>query len=265
MTKQSGKRPDAEKIDSEDDTFDADDLLSGSKIKGALFESSRLVRQTLNEQIYGHIKEAIISGNLLPGSVLTIRDLASTFGVSMMPVREALSRLVAEHALVILQNRSVAVPTISANRFDQVTQIRTLLEGLAVRTAVPKLDKSCIDELKAINREMEGIGWDDQERYLNLNRRFHFLVYRASELDFLINVIESLWLQVGPLLNYLDQSSLNESGSFFDHHAEIIKAIEARDAEMAAKAVCDDILSAAVIIRPAILKSNEHKPAAPSG
>lgn len=265
MAKRSDKRSGSEKTERDDALLDVDGHASGSRIKGALFESSRLVRQTLNEQIYGHIKEAIISGNLLPGSVLTIRDLASTFGVSMMPVREALSRLVAEHALVILQNRSVAVPTISVDRFDQVTQIRTLLEGLAVRTAVPKLDGEAITELKTINREMEGTGWDDQERYLNLNRRFHFLVYRASGQDFLINVIESLWLQVGPLLNYLDQTSLSESGSFFDHHADLIDAIESQNSEKAATAICDDILSAAVIIRPAVVKSNEHKKLTPSG
>src|SRR4029079_19557081 len=88
------------------------------------FAPSKLTRETLNEKVYEGLKEAIIGGRLVPGKVLTIREVAELFGVSMMPVREALSRLVAEQALSLKPNRSVAVPLITADHFRQITQMR---------------------------------------------------------------------------------------------------------------------------------------------
>lgn len=232
--------------------------------KGAgTFEPNKVVRQTLNDQIYNQTKEAIISGNLKPGSILTIRDLASSFGVSMMPVREALSRLYAEHALVFLPNRSFAVPVLSVDRFDQVTEIRTLLEGLAVESAVPLFDNQAVDRLIRINNEMNKTGWKNRERYLYLNRQFHFQIYETCGKDFLIDMIESLWLQIGPLLNYIHESLVDEDSGYIDHHGDFLKAIETRDAKASAKAICDDILSAAVIIRKSIENSSASQAGKP--
>ncbi len=86
---------------------------------------------TLNEEVYEELKQALISGKIAPGSTMTIRSLAQSFGISIMPVREALRRLVAEHVLVLLPNRSVALPVFTPERFHEITRIRTSLEGLA--------------------------------------------------------------------------------------------------------------------------------------
>lgn len=227
--------------------------MNGKLGKGTgTFEPNKVVRQTLNDQIYNQTKEAIISGNLKPGSILTIRELASSFGVSMMPVREALSRLYAEHALVFLPNRSFAVPVLSVDRFDQVTEIRTLLEGKAVESAIPNFDEQIVEKLKRINNEMAKLGWKNREKYLLLNRQFHFMIYETCGKDFLIDMIESLWLQVGPLLNYIHEAQVDEDSDYIDHHEDFIKAVEVRDAKASAKAICDDILSAAIVIRKSI-------------
>ena len=95
------------------------------------FDVPKLARSTLNEEVYEELKQALISGKIAPGSTMTIRSLAHSFGISIMPVREALRRLVAEHVLVLLPNRSVALPIFTAERFHEITRIRTSLEGLA--------------------------------------------------------------------------------------------------------------------------------------
>ena len=73
-------------------------------------EMPKLQRNTLNEEVYQQLKHALMTGRIAPGSTMTIRSLAKSFGISPMPVREALRRLVAEHVLVLLPNRSVSLP-----------------------------------------------------------------------------------------------------------------------------------------------------------
>src|SRR5215467_10221414 len=93
-------------------------------------EMPKLQRNTLNEEVYQQLKQALMSGRIAPGSTMTIRSLAASFGISPMPVREALRRLVAEHVLELLPNRSVSLPVITRVRFREITRIRTSLEGL---------------------------------------------------------------------------------------------------------------------------------------
>ena len=80
----------------------------------------KLQRNTLNEAVYQQLKQALMTGRIAPGSTMTIRSLAASFGVSLMPVREALRRLVAEHVLVLQPNRSVALPVITRERFREL-------------------------------------------------------------------------------------------------------------------------------------------------
>src|ERR1044072_9457936 len=100
-------------------------------------EMPKLQRNTLNEEVYQQLKQALMTGRISPGSTMTIRSLAASFGISPMPVREALRRLVAEHVLVLLPNRSVSLPVITRERFREITRIRTSLEGLAAEEATP--------------------------------------------------------------------------------------------------------------------------------
>ena len=61
-----------------------------------------------------------MKGHFAPGDVVTLRSLADAFGTSPMPVRAALSRLVAEQAFVVRPNRSMIVPLLSAERLDEI-------------------------------------------------------------------------------------------------------------------------------------------------
>jgi len=76
----------------------------------ALNEIAPLTRQTLGDRTYAQLSELLVSGRLAPGDRLSLRGAAEALGVSMMPVREAVSRLVADGALEVTPNRAVRVP-----------------------------------------------------------------------------------------------------------------------------------------------------------
>src|SRR3954467_23957 len=91
------------------------------------FGLARLERETLHERAYDEVKKAIMGGAIAPGAPMTIRALAKALGTSVMPVREALRRLVAERALELLPNRSVTLPVMTAEKFDEIVRIRLAL------------------------------------------------------------------------------------------------------------------------------------------
>ena len=208
----------------------------------------KLQRNTLNEEVYQQLKQALITGRIAPGSTMTIRSLAASFGISPMPVREALRRLVAEHVLVLLPNRSVSLPIITRERFREITRIRTSLEGLAAEEATPLVNAEDIRAMAATNDEMELPGTTMHADYLVKNREFHFRLYRSARLPTLVKIIESLWLQIGPLLT-IQQGAFESEGTMVQtQHRRLLKALKTRNAPEARAAIVSDIEDAAKII-----------------
>ena len=208
----------------------------------------KLQRSTLNEEVYQQLKQALMTGRIAPGSTMTIRSLAASFGISVMPVREALRRLVAEHVLVLLPNRSVSLPIITRERFHEITRIRTSLEGLAAEEATPLVNAEDIRQMAAINDEMEQPNTTKHPEYLVMNREFHFRLYQSARLPTLVKIIESLWLQIGPLLT-IQQGVYESEGKLVQtHHRRLLKALKKRDAVEARAAIVSDIEDAAKII-----------------
>jgi DNA-binding GntR family transcriptional regulator len=209
----------------------------------------KLQRATLNDEVYAELKRAIMAGAIEPGRSMTIRSLAASFGVSLMPVREALGRLVAERVLELLPNRSVAVPVLDRVRFHEVTRIRLALEGLAVREGARNIGEHELAQMIAWNEEMEAPETARSAKALDLNREIHYMLYRAAGMPTLYGMIETLWLQIGPLLTIHMRSILDHQPSTLQqHHRDAFAAISAGDAEAAAAAIVADIEAAAVTI-----------------
>src|SRR5689334_12044490 len=111
----------------------ADQGSAASKMGGkgkAAFGLSKLARETLHDRVYDEVKKAIMGAEIEAGEPMTIRALATELGTSVMPVREALRRLVAERALELLPNRSVMLPVMTPERFEEIARIRIALEGM---------------------------------------------------------------------------------------------------------------------------------------
>ena len=110
---------------------------------------------TMHERVYDQIRDAFTSGLVLPGQRIVIREFARSFGTSMMPVREALRRLEAENALVTTTGRSLSVPIMTADDYEELCLIRVSLEGLAAAEAAKNITDAEIDEASSVADQME--------------------------------------------------------------------------------------------------------------
>lgn len=194
-------------------------------------------RQTLQDKVYGELREALMSGQFRPGEALRLQEIADRLGTSIMPVREALKRLAAEQALSYEAGRSIRVPRTTVEDLDKLYAIRFALEGLAAETAA---DFITVKDLKALTKYNETMRTQllspHPEKMLWFNREFHMTVYRATQSDLLLSMIETLWLRAGPLLNAY-RVIADDALKSIDCHRELIEALEQRDGKWARRAM----------------------------
>ena len=212
-----------------------------------------LDRQTLGERAYAQLADLLISGRLAPGEKLSLRASADVLGVSIMPVREAVSRLVADRALEVTPNRAVRVPLMTAAQFRDLTKVRTAIEGHAAAEAALRRNDDDLDAIaraEAAMRAESEKSRPDLPRAVELNKTFHFSVYEASHSPVLVEIIRALWLKAGPVIN-LDLRANPErlaKGDAIRCHADVSRAIVAGDQTRSQAGIAADIGGAAEVI-----------------
>ncbi|UOK72541.1 GntR family transcriptional regulator [Ancylobacter polymorphus] len=200
----------------------------------------RLDGDTLQQWVFRRLRRSVMAGRFPPGKAVTIRGLADELGVSSMPVREALRRLVAERALVLLDNRRVRVPEMTARRFEELMMARTLLETEAAARALAVADSAFIARLDALNAESDAaVAAADTEAMIETNLAFHGALYGGRADNVLLPLIESVWLQIGPFM----RMALADLETHYpvDRHAEALAALRARDEAALRRAIEADI------------------------
>jgi DNA-binding GntR family transcriptional regulator len=194
----------------------------------------------LHASVYEDLRRRLITGKITPGVSLSTRSLALELGVSQMPVRDALSRLAAEGAVVIRSKRRIEVTPMTSKRFSDILACRLLLEPEAAAAALPHVDAGAIRWLRVVDAEMNrAIEDGDVIAYMECNCAFHFGLYGAGGREVLIRLVEALWLQFGPFMRavYNDYGAAN----LVDQHSLALDALEAGDAAALRAAIAADI------------------------
>lgn len=188
-----------------------------------------------NQLVEERIREAIIKGELRPGERLIQDELAKRLGTSPTPVREALRRLEVHGLVVHEPNKGVRVVEINESDIEEIYLIRATLEALATEKAVPRLGPAELERLSELHqRYKEVLATGDKEELRRINHDFHFTIYEASGLGRLVQLIASLWSQFPweALITVVDGRDRRS----LDEHEAMLKAIQAGDAQAAARA-----------------------------
>lgn len=183
------------------------------------------------------LKQALLDGRLRPGERLVTRELAARLGTSPTPVREAMLKLVAGGALEVAPSQSFQVPVLDAARYLELADIRRALEGLAAERATALIGADDIAALRRINSQFQAAkSAGDVAAALSHNRAFRFGLYERARMPALLEMIERLWLQIGPALNYLYPQPPAAEGGPHSYDC-ILDALDRRDAPAAREAI----------------------------
>ena len=185
------------------------------------------------------IRLAILNGELRAGEWLRQERLAQEFGVSQMPVREALKELAAEGLVEHVPYRGVRVIAFSADDVADLYAHRTFLEGRAAGFAASAITREELAELRDLHSQMSQLlDPSALTEYREGNRRFHQLIYSASRHTYLIRTLNQMWATLPTMLlaNYATTAHTplpTRDDIDVREHAAIIAALEARDADLA--------------------------------
>jgi DNA-binding GntR family transcriptional regulator len=196
--------------------------------------------QALHEMVYEEIRRSLMAGQFEPGQKVSSRKLAAALGTSDMPVRTALSRLIAEGGLIRRANNTICVPSCSRRSFKEGMDLRVLLEAHATRLACGNLTEQDFKTLDRYSTALdEAIKAEDVSRYLDVNRNLKFEIYNRCGSEMLLSALGMIWLKVGPFLRSLSPELSHISETNF--HLNAVSALRRGDAEAAAAAIARDI------------------------
>ena len=201
-----------------------------------------LERASLAKRAYDALRASLMEGEFKPGEPLRLRVLSTRLGTSQTPIREALMQLVAERVLTGAPGRSPRVPELTLGRFLELRDIRVALESLAARKAARRATPALIRTLQEQHERL--VRAKEAQRFketLAANRDFHFTLHRASEQETLVWIIESLWVQTGPYLNFLYPGGVPAAPRRHPHE-EVLRGLEEGDPERTAAAIEQDIV-----------------------
>ncbi|WP_424811310.1 GntR family transcriptional regulator [Roseococcus sp. YIM B11640] len=199
-------------------------------------------RQSLSAIAYDKLRKALMTGHLQPGERLNGRTLATRLGTSLTPVREALLQLVTEGTLEMQAGRSISVPVLTRSAYLELRDLRMVVEGLGAERAAAAISAAGIAKLAQVHEKLTAAkAKNDFAAALRWNEAFHIGLATAADMPRLLKVVESLWSQSGPFLNYLFAHS-NLTVSEPHPHTLVLEALRKRDGAAAAAAIREDIL-----------------------
>jgi DNA-binding GntR family transcriptional regulator len=207
----------------------------------------KITTVTLRQKVYDQLRAKILGAELLPGEVINLRSLAERFGVSLLPVREAVWQLAAEHILVVESNKRIQVNHLTCEAFHEVLDLRLLLESEAVGKACQKRPPKAIARVERILKAMQKHLGRNHKAYIRTNDKFHQTIYAYADSPLLLDLIQRLLARVNPYI-YLYAVHDRDLTSAMHCHEEMFAGFVDGDGPRAIAALHRDLEDAGAVI-----------------
>ena len=186
----------------------------------------------LNKVVADAIRERILAGEFEPGERLAEEGLSAELGVSRMPVREALRLLAAEGMVILEPRRGASVSSYSPEQVQELVEVRATLESLNAKLAARRKDPVQIAELQRVLTSGSKINEKTELATIQENNnRFHEALEAIGANSVLSSIVRSLRDRTALIFARQSRSRVREN---WKEHAEIVKAVIAGDADLAA-------------------------------
>jgi DNA-binding GntR family transcriptional regulator len=197
------------------------------------------LKRSLSDEAADRIRDAILSGKLMPGERLREESLSSSLAVSRGPVREALVKLEREGLVSVSRHRGAVVARLSLEDLEEVYSLRQAIERLAVQRMIRFGDATRLAELQQVVNALAAAcarGITTQEA-AELDLRFHDLIYQAAKHRRLYDCWEKLQSQIHIMLLTRHVGTRGFRKSIVKRHQELLDAIRSGKERLALDAL----------------------------
>ncbi|MCB6185305.1 GntR family transcriptional regulator [Leeia sp. TBRC 13508] len=207
-------------------------------------KNSPIARQTLTGAVTEALRNRILSGELPDGSQLRQEALSLEFGVSRVPVREALRQLEAEGLIQIFDHKGAIVTKFSLDDIKELLDIRVMVEGDLIERAANHAESTAFNEAENIlNQFADALAQQDISLWGRLNAHFHLALYKPANRPHSLALVESLlnkterYTRMQILYAKFDQQATDE-------HRHLIDFCKAGEGKKAREYLSEHILKA---------------------
>ncbi len=182
-------------------------------------------------EIYRQLRDRILRGKLNGGEQIKIGAVAEEFGVSIIPVREAMRMLQADHLIDILPRRSPVVSGLSRDEVLEIAEIRLALEPLALAAAIPNLTEADFAACESVLEKHQKM--KDPWKQVDLNRVFHLTLYEPCQKKRLMKIISAQYDGMTRCAQFMVIHSSRDIGKSMAEHKAVLKACRKNNVEEA--------------------------------
>lgn len=216
-------------------------------------------RNTIASQLVARLREAIVSGDLAPGTKINLDRLRAEFEVSLSPLREALARLIPDGLVVFEDNRGYRVAPVSLANFEEIARLRVTFEIHALSEAMRIGDLGWESEvmraLHLVNRsERDADRPETLEAWERAHRAFHLTLISGCAMPTLLTFC-SMLLNLNDRYRRTFLRSTSGDRNVMMEHSEIAQAAVARDADYACARLRDHLERTATNLREHLIET----------
>jgi DNA-binding GntR family transcriptional regulator len=188
-------------------------------------------QKPLSELIAEQLRSRIWDQDMAFGERLLETDLAEEYAVSRSTIREALKILEAEELVVSQARKGTYVADFTGEDFNEMIELRTLLETTAFKKALLELNEEHMTELEKIIKDMKQKAEEkDWHALFDLDTQFHSYIVHLCGNSRIIKIYESLQVQIRTFLMHLDKYYSSHQ-SFYEEHKDLYEALASKDAK----------------------------------
>lgn len=192
-------------------------------------------------QIYYELKRRIIEFQYKPGDILNELDLSEEYGVSRSPIRTVLQDLERDNLIAIVPRYGAQVSPVDFRNIKGLFEVTKQLDPYATKMAVPNVSPQQLDELKEIIRQLEEFSsTTDYQEAINLDERFHDILFEACNNKWLTETARSLHVHTERLWHYCNKY-FDDMKIFTRTFRLIVADIERQDGDAAYQHASDHI------------------------
>lgn len=182
----------------------------------------------LSEKAYSLIKKKVVTLELPPSAVIDEHVLMQELDLGRTPIREALQRLDSEGLVNVVPRRGTFVSDISVTDLQKIFELRIVLEGFCARLAAQRITEDQIQRMEAVLSDLEELQDGNPSALISIDKRFHRLLYRASDNEFLADTLDRLY-DLSLRLWYLVLNHLDDVRDSIDQHRMVLDALKEGD------------------------------------
>jgi len=188
-------------------------------------------RVSMVDNVTERLRRALLAGDIKPGEPIRVAQLERSFGVSHIPIREAVRRLEAEGLIVAEPQRAAVAAGVDLEDLGGLYDLRRIIECEVIRRSVARMSEEQVERARGALLALEAVAQDhDSPEFWDLHRDFHWALLEPGATAWVRRVLDQIWLASQRYVRLFVSATLADA---MRDHRELLAACEARDEKRA--------------------------------